>query len=75
MPDKAQRDARLDKLKSAATAYADKETARLKKEVALLKKILKGRTGSERLQNTSVEAGTDLLVDELNDFLSGEDQT
>jgi hypothetical protein len=70
MATQEERNARLDKLKSAAVAWADKEEQRLKKESALLKKILRGRTGSERLNNASVEAASDLLVDELNQFLT-----
>jgi hypothetical protein len=75
VPSKEKRDARLDKLKTAAEAWADKETERLNKEVELLTKITKGRPGADRLQNSSIEAASDLLVDELNSFLSGEDLT
>ena len=75
MPSKKERDARLDKLQTAVESWADKETERLEKEVVLMKKILKGRTGSERLNNTTVAGASDLLVEELNDFLSGEDLT
>jgi hypothetical protein len=68
----AERNARLDQLRDAATSWADKEEARLKKQTALLKRILKGRTGSERLNNASTEAASDLLVDEINQFLTGD---
>lgn len=74
MPDKARRDSRLDRLRLATDAWANKERQRLGNEVLLLKKIMKGRTGADRLQNVSVVSGADLLVDELSDFLSGEDQ-
>jgi phage gp36-like protein len=70
--DKAARDARLDQLKEATVAWADKERKRYEDEVALLKKIMKGRVGSERLNNVSTQAATDLLVDELDQFLTGE---
>jgi hypothetical protein len=72
MATQEERNARLDKLKSAVGAWADKEEQRLTRESALLKKILKGRTGSERLNNASVESASDLLVDELDQFLTGE---
>lgn len=72
MASKEARDARLDKLADAAEAWAKKETQRLNKETTLLKTILKGRTGSERLNNASVETGSELLVDELNQFLTGD---
>lgn len=67
----AERNARLDALKSAATAWAAKETDRLKKQVALSKRILKGRTGSERLAQESVSSVSDLAVDEIKQFLEG----
>lgn len=66
------RNARLDELTDAANVWADKEEARLQKESALLKRILKGRTGSERLNSASSEAASDLLVDELSQFLTGD---
>jgi hypothetical protein len=67
-----ERNARLDKLKTAVNDWADKEEERLTKEATLLKKILRGREGSERLNNASVESASDLLVDELDQFLTGE---
>ena len=72
MASQEERNARLDKLKTAVNAWADKEEERLNAEAALLKKILKGRTGSERLNNASVESASDLLVDELDQFLTGD---
>jgi len=65
------RDARLDGLKTATTEWHTKRRQQLENESALAKKILKGRTGAERLNNASVEAASDLLVDELNTFLTG----
>jgi 7,8-dihydro-6-hydroxymethylpterin-pyrophosphokinase len=72
MASKEERDARLDKLEQAVDAWADKRKKRLTKESALLKKILKGRTGSERLNNASVQAASELQVDEISQFLTGE---
>ncbi len=66
------RNKRLDKLQQAADAWAKKKTEKLKKEATLLKKILKGRTGADRLNSASVEAASDLLVDELSQFLTGD---
>jgi hypothetical protein len=71
MANKAARDARLDALKTATNAWADQRKKELQRESALLKRILKGRTGSERLNNASVEAASDLLITELDDFLTG----
>jgi len=68
---RAARDERLTKLQQATNEWADKEEDRLNKEVALAKKILLGRTGAERLNNASVQSASELLVDELNNFLAG----
>lgn len=72
MASQDERNARLDKLKTATVEWANKEEERLKKESTLLKKILKGRTGQERLNNASTQAATELLVDELDQFLTGD---
>lgn len=65
----AERNARLDALAKAGTAWAGRRREELQKRVALNKKILAGRTGSERLAQASVQAGADLVVDSINDFL------
>ena len=72
MASTAERNARLDKLESAVDAWADKKKKRLTAESTLLKKVLKGRTGAERLNDASTEAASGLLVDELSQFLTGE---
>lgn len=72
MASKEERDARLDNLESAVDSWADNKKARLKKEATLLKTLLKGRTGAERLNNASVEAASALQVDELSQFLTGD---
>ncbi len=69
--DKEARDARLDELATATTEWAAKKRKRLQDQVAFSKALLKGRTGGERLNNTVVTSATNLLVDELNDFLTG----
>jgi hypothetical protein len=63
------RNARLDALVQAATQWANDRTAYLNNQVATLKSILQGRTGSERLAQTSVSATSDLVVSSINDFL------
>jgi hypothetical protein len=70
-PEKRERDARLDELKAAAQAWAAKETQRLKDQVVLGKRILKGRTGSERLAQSTTTSVSNLTVDEINAFLTG----
>lgn len=71
MASKAERDARLDELEAATKEWATNERKRLKAQVALSKKILRGRTGSERLNNTTVKAANELLVDEIDEYLTG----
>jgi hypothetical protein len=65
----AARDMRLDALVDATTAWADKQTKSLQDRVASSKKILKGRTGSERLAQSSVQAASALVVTEIDAFL------
>lgn len=66
---KEERNARLDALLEATKTYADRTRERLNNQVAFAKRVLKGRTGSERLNNESVEQATDLVVDEIDQFL------
>lgn len=71
MASKQERDARLDELATATTEWANSERTRLKKQVTLSKRMLKGRTGAERLNNTSVTTANVLLVDEIQQYLAG----
>jgi hypothetical protein len=66
---KAERDARLEKLKTATEEWADKRLQQYKDRVATNKALLKGRTGSERLASDSVQASSELVVDEIDVFL------
>jgi hypothetical protein len=68
---KEERDARLDALAEATKTWAVKKKADLTAQVTLCKKILKGRTGSDRLANASVTSVSSLVVDQINDFLTG----
>lgn len=69
MTTKAERDARLDKLVEATKAWAEKRKDQLKNRVSTSKKILQGRTGSDRLAQASVQAAGDLVIKEIDDFL------
>jgi hypothetical protein len=69
---KADRNERLDALGSAVTAWATARRAYLQKQVSFSKRLLKGRTGSERLNQASIESATTLTVEQINDFLTGE---
>ena len=66
-----ERNARLDALQEAVTQYAATQRKALKRQVEVNKKILAGRTGSQRLAGASVEAASALTVDEINEFLTG----
>lgn len=67
-----ERNARLDELGAAITTWATQRRKQLKRQVLEGKRLLKGRTGSERLAQASVESISDLTVDQINDFLTGE---
>jgi hypothetical protein len=65
----AERNARLDQLAKITKAWADRRRTELQNRAASSKKILQGRTGSERLAQASIAAGSSLVVDSINDFL------
>ena len=69
---KEDRNARLDALGTAIQAWAKKRREVLNNQVAFSKRILKGRTGAERLNNAMVETANDLVVDQINQFLTGD---
>ncbi len=66
------RNVRLDALSSAIKSWAKARRDQLNKQVAFSKRALKGRTGSERLNQATIESATDLVVDQINQFLTGE---
>jgi hypothetical protein len=67
----ADRDKRLDELLAAVNTYADKRTKEINDRVALAKRILKGRTGSERLANAANNAAKSAVIESIDDFLTG----
>jgi len=68
---KAERDARLNELKTAVTAWADQRTKYLNDQVTFARRVLRGRTGAERLTSKAVTLGKNLTVDDINTFLTG----
>jgi hypothetical protein len=64
-----ERNARLDKLLVATHAWAAQRRAELQHRALSNKKILQGRTGSERLAQAAVGAASDLVVEQIDDFL------
>lgn len=69
---KDERNERLDALGTAIQAWAKARRDVLNKSVAFSKRTLKGRTGAERLNQAAVESATSLVVDQINDFLTGD---
>lgn len=65
------RNARLDALGTAIKEWATARRKYLNGQVSFSKRLLKGRTGSERLNQASIESATALTVDQINDFLTG----
>lgn len=72
MATQAERDKRLDALKVAVDAWYEKRTEEIKSRVALTKRLLKGRTGGERLVASSNAAATTATIKQINDFLTGD---
>ena len=69
MASAVERNKRLDALVLATQKWGEQRTKDLKARVASSKNILKGRTGSERLAQATVSTATDLVVQEIDDFL------
>lgn len=65
----AERNARLDALEAATISWAQQRQDEITQRVATSKRILRGRTGSERLAQSSVQAAADVVATEINDFL------
>lgn len=57
-------------MEKAATEWADATKRRFQDQVALSKAILRGRTGSDRLAEAGVQATTELVAQEIDDFLA-----
>lgn len=72
MASKEDRDARLDNLGQAVKDWAKTRRKQLTAQADFSKKLLQGRTGSERLAQASVDAASELTVDEINQFLTGD---
>jgi hypothetical protein len=70
MSDVTDRNARLDALLNATNDWVDRRTKEYTDKVATVKKILKGRTGSERLATVTSTAASGLVVKQIDDFLA-----
>lgn len=69
MASKAERDARLDALAASVEKWAKERRKNIDDRVASSKAILKGRTGADRLAQKGVEAASELVVNEIDEFL------
>jgi len=65
----ADRNKRLDALLQATTEWSNKRVKELEDRVTITKRILRGRTGSERLASASSTAAQGIVVQEIDDFL------
>ena len=70
VPSAADRNTRLDQLSSALNSWADQQTTYLNNQVAFCKRVLKGRTGAERLNSAVSTQANALAVDTLGQFLN-----
>lgn len=70
-PRRVARDQLLDELATAADDWFNAEKKRIDDEVAFLKSVLRGRTGSDRLSRSNTAQGTVLAVNDINSFLAG----
>jgi hypothetical protein len=66
----AQRNARLDQLVQATQQWASTRTSELQQRVDFLKKVLQAR-GQGALLNANQQAAQQLVVTEINQFLTG----
>ena len=69
--DKEHRDGLIDDLDTAIDEWYDKEKKDIEDEVLFLKSVLKGRTGSERLQRTNTEQTRILVLNDITTLLAG----
>jgi hypothetical protein len=65
----AEREERLNALLQATDEWANKRRAELQRRVSVARRILLGRTGSERLARAGVRAAADRAAEALEDFL------
>lgn len=64
------RQARIDELVSSVQQWSAKETEQIEQRLVLLRAVLTGRTGSDRLPAKAVAAASALVVDEIDSYLS-----
>ena len=71
IPTKDERNANLDALKSSVDEWVAKEKTRIEEEIAFLRKVLRGRTGSNKANSTNLAQSLKLVTAEIDSFLIG----
>lgn len=71
IPSASERNARLDLLSVAVEDWALRRKQYLETHVDFAKRVLKGRTGAERMNKAMLDQASALSVDELDQFLTG----
>ena len=59
---------RLEALVAAAKEWHDKRVQELEDQAAFAKRVLQGRTGSERLANDMVTGSSELVLEEIETY-------
>jgi hypothetical protein len=67
----ANRRARLDRLEKSTEEYVAQEHKRIKREVKVLKAVLKGRTGGQGADKSVIERANKASEQDLASFLRG----
>jgi len=67
---KKKRDARMDELVTLTKSWSKSTQAQYTARVEMLKRLVKGRS-TGRVTQTTVEAASSLVVDEIDAFLTG----
>lgn len=70
--DTERRNQLLDELKTATDEWYEAEEKRITDEVSFVKSVLRGRTGSERLNRTNTAEARVLVIDDIQSFLTGD---
>lgn len=65
------REDRIQELEKAAADYLKSRREQIQKDSDLAKRLLKGRTGKERLSGVVNDATSDRLLQEIIDFSKG----
>lgn len=72
MASKEERNKRLDALLEASDNWTNKQIKYLEDKVTMTKLILKKRTGSERLNTVASNLAKEVVIESLDQFLTGD---